>query len=64
MAQHGLLGKTIFPQLPPKVEHYLTPLGESLLPVIDVLAQCDNAHRTTLEAALEATPGEADEVTE
>ena len=64
MEQHGLIGKTIYPQLPPKVEYYLTPLGESLLSVIDTLEQWGNEHRNVLEAALEATPGTLSEAAE
>jgi DNA-binding HxlR family transcriptional regulator len=56
LEQHGLLGKTIYPQLPPKVEYYLTPLGQSLLSVIDTMEHWGNEHRAVLEAVLEATP--------
>jgi DNA-binding HxlR family transcriptional regulator len=52
LEQHGLVGKTIFPELPPRVEYYLTDLGRSLLPVIEVMEQWGNAHRTELEQVL------------
>jgi DNA-binding HxlR family transcriptional regulator len=52
LEQHGLVGKTIFPELPPKVEYYLTDLGRSLLPVIEVMEQWGNVHRTELEQVL------------
>jgi DNA-binding HxlR family transcriptional regulator len=52
MEQHGLISKTIFPELPPRVEYYLTDLGRSLLPVIEVMEQWGNAHRTELEQVL------------
>jgi DNA-binding HxlR family transcriptional regulator len=52
LEQHGLVGKTIFPELPPKVEYYLTDLGRSLLPVIESMEQWGNAHRTELEQVL------------
>ncbi|MVN77482.1 transcriptional regulator [Hymenobacter sp. HMF4947] len=52
LEQHGLVRKTIFPELPPKVEYQLTPLGQSLLPVIEVMEQWGNAHRAELEQAL------------
>ncbi|MDF7814026.1 helix-turn-helix domain-containing protein [Hymenobacter sp. YC55] len=57
MEQHGLISKTIFLQLPPKVEYTLTSLGESLLPVIDAMEQWGNDHRSILETLLAATPG-------
>jgi DNA-binding HxlR family transcriptional regulator len=52
LEQHGLVRKTVFPELPPKVEYHLTSLGESLLPVIEVMEQWGNTHRTELEQVL------------
>jgi len=37
LEMHELVSKKIFAQLPPKVEYSLTDLGESLIPVIDML---------------------------
>jgi DNA-binding HxlR family transcriptional regulator len=39
LEHHGLVSKTIFPELPPRLEYHLTDLGRSLLPVIDVMEQ-------------------------
>ncbi len=33
----GLVTRTVFPVVPPHVEYALTPLGETVLPCIDVL---------------------------
>ncbi|UOQ69227.1 winged helix-turn-helix transcriptional regulator [Hymenobacter volaticus] len=52
LEHHGLVSKTIFPELPPRVEYHLTELGQSLLPVIEVMEQWGNAHRIELEHAL------------
>lgn len=52
LEHHGLVSKTIFPELPPRVEYQLTELGRSLLPVIEVMEQWGNAHRIELEQAL------------
>jgi DNA-binding HxlR family transcriptional regulator len=52
LEHHGLVSKTIFPELPPKVEYHLTDLGRSLLPVIEVMEQWGNAHRPELEQVL------------
>jgi len=52
LEQHGLVSKTIFPELPPRVEYHLTSLGQSLLPVIEVMEQWGNAHRPELEQVL------------
>ena len=39
MVEDGLVVKTIFPELPPRSEYRVTPLGESLLPIIDAMMQ-------------------------
>jgi DNA-binding HxlR family transcriptional regulator len=52
---HELIGKNIFAETPPHVEYYLTPLGETLLPVITALGQWGEAHRGQLERVLAFT---------
>ncbi|WP_273212802.1 winged helix-turn-helix transcriptional regulator [Runella zeae] len=52
---HGIINKKIFPQLPPKVEYSLTPLGESLLPIIDLTDSWGNKNRTFLEKVIDET---------
>src|SRR5215213_5219465 len=37
LESHGIVRRKIHRQVPPKVEYSLTPLGETLRPVIDVL---------------------------
>lgn len=58
LEQHGLLRKTVFPQLPPKVEYHLTSLGQSLLPVIEAMEQWGNDHRADLEPVLNLNKAE------
>lgn len=45
----GIINKTIFDQRPLKVEYELTPLGLTLIPVIEVTAQWGETHRDVLE---------------
>lgn len=35
----GLISRKIYAQIPPKVEYTLTPLGESLKPILESLAE-------------------------
>lgn len=37
LERHGVVHRTVYPQVPPKVEYSLTPLGESLRPVVDAM---------------------------
>jgi DNA-binding HxlR family transcriptional regulator len=37
LESHGLVTKTVFDEVPLKVEYYLTPLGRSILPVIEAM---------------------------
>lgn len=39
MEADGLVHREVFAEVPPRVEYSLTPLGESLRPVLDALAQ-------------------------
>ena len=37
MERDGVIHRKVYPQVPPKVEYSLTPLGESLKPVVDAM---------------------------
>lgn len=39
---HGIIRKVVYAQLPPKVEYFLTELGESLIPVLDAMTAWGN----------------------
>lgn len=52
---YGIISKKVYPQLPPKVEYTLTSLGESLLPIIDMMDLWGNKHRRFLEKVIEET---------
>jgi DNA-binding HxlR family transcriptional regulator len=56
LEEHGLVTRTVYPVVPPRVEYALTPLGQSLRPVILVLEQwgsrhveCHDGKRTVIE---------------
>lgn len=52
MEQAGLVEKEIYQQVPPKVEYTLTPLGASLIPVIEAFGQWGDAHMDRLRQQL------------
>lgn len=39
LVEDGLVEKTIFPELPPRSEYSITPLGRSLVPIIDAMLE-------------------------
>ena len=41
---HGLLTRTVFAEVPPRVEYAATPLGESLRPVITAIGDWGRMH--------------------
>jgi DNA-binding HxlR family transcriptional regulator len=49
LLEHGIVSKTSFDQKPLKVEYDLTPLGETLTPVIELTAKWGEDHRGVLE---------------
>lgn len=46
---HGIIQRTIFHELPPKVEYSLTPFGASLLPVVDAMDKWGEAYQNVFE---------------
>ena len=39
MEADGILVRKIYPEIPPRVEYFFTPYGESLFPIIDAMSQ-------------------------
>lgn len=40
----GIIERTIYPEIPPRVEYFLTEKGKSLLPIIEAMKDWGNAH--------------------
>jgi len=53
LEEHELVTKTIYPQLPPKVEYSLTEFGKSLIPVIAMLGQWGDENQERLRTVIE-----------
>src|SRR5262245_45226222 len=39
LEKDGIVHRQVYPQIPPKVEYSLTPIGESLRPVVDAMCE-------------------------
>ena len=44
LEKDGFLQRKVYPEVPPKVEYRLTPLGESFLPVLNHMLSWSEAH--------------------
>src|SRR4026207_498789 len=53
LERDGLLTRTVFPEIPPRVEYELTRLGQTLLEPISGLAEWAAAYRTSIQEARE-----------
>jgi DNA-binding HxlR family transcriptional regulator len=51
LERDGLVTRTVFPTIPPRVDYELTALGETLLEPIQGLAEWAAANRTTIQTA-------------
>ena len=48
MEADGLLIRTVYPEVPPRVEYTLTDLGMSLKPVLDTMSNCGENYKANL----------------
>ncbi len=44
LEQDGIIARTIYPVVPPKVEYHLTELGETILPIVNQMWQWGKEH--------------------
>ena len=51
LERDGLVTRTVYPAVPPRVEYELTPLGRSLLQPVSALAAWAIDHRASIEGA-------------
>lgn len=50
MEQSGLLTRTVYPEVPPRVEYTLTELGRSLKPILDAMYSWGEVYQAKQEA--------------
>jgi len=51
LERDGLISRTVFPEIPPRVEYELTRLGKTLLEPIQGLAEWADRNRTQIQDA-------------
>jgi DNA-binding HxlR family transcriptional regulator len=51
LERDGLITRTVYPEIPPRVDYELTALGETLLEPLSALADWAAEHRTSIQDA-------------
>jgi DNA-binding HxlR family transcriptional regulator len=57
LERDGLVTRTLYPSVPPRVEYALTPMGRTLLQPISALATWAERHRVRIQAARDRYDG-------
>ena len=49
MEDDGIITRTVYPEVPPRVEYALSPLGESMGPTLDAMAKWGEEYKKQLQ---------------
>ena len=47
MEEDGIITRTVYPEVPPRVEYALSELGESMRPILDAMRQWGTEYKNT-----------------
>lgn len=48
MESDGIITRTVYPEVPPRVEYALSELGESMRPILDAMEKFGNEYKAVL----------------
>lgn len=48
LKEDGIITRTVYPEVPPRVEYALSELGESMRPILDSMEQWGNTYKNSL----------------
>ena len=48
MESDGIITRTVYPEVPPRVEYALSELGEAMRPILDSMQEWGNKYKATL----------------
>ena len=49
MEEDGIITRTIYPEVPPRVKYALSPLGESMKPILDAMKEWGIAYKNKMQ---------------
>ena len=49
LEEDGIITRTVYPEVPPRVEYALSPLGQSMKPILDAMEQWGTEYRKKLQ---------------
>jgi DNA-binding HxlR family transcriptional regulator len=49
LEEDGIVIRTTYPEVPPRVEYSLSELGQSMWPILDAMAEFGNRYKSNLE---------------
>lgn len=51
MEKDGIITRTVYPEVPPRVEYALSEIGESMRPILDSMEQWGNAYKALIKGS-------------